>query len=516
MDNEIELAIRRFATSKLTSARDLMQISSYGFRGEALASMAEVSELTIETQHKHAQSGVLLRVNAGKIVERKEIVRTPGTSVTVSNLFFNLPARRSFLRSEPYERRRIIAVLRDYALLHPGIRFEVRNLKKVIASYSSCKKWLERIKDVYPKLASCELIPISQEHRLLSIEGFIIRPDQRDQIKKLQRTFFNGRPVLYRTIYRALMDGFGPQPDKSTPLFILKLSSPSDMLDANIHPAKTEVRYRDERFLYDFVSQSVRKALQTEAISNLTSPPIPSSSSLRPYPHPLTHPAHTRPDTLKLDMHDADTDFSHRVISPALHSNLDDQDTSVRAVDRVNFWQLQETYILAQISSGLIIVDQHAAHERILYEEMLAELARLPRQRLLFPLIVELNPEEYATYEETADYLRMLGFEVKSFGKSQVMVETLPVDAKMGAAELSGLFTDFAASSEVKLGNREKMAAIIACHGAIKAGRKLSQQEMESLINRLFQCKTPYFCPHGRPTVIKFTMSDLDKRFGRF
>ncbi|MBD3285716.1 DNA mismatch repair endonuclease MutL [candidate division WOR-3 bacterium] len=518
--DEVELTIKRFATSKLASAGDLVRISSYGFRGEALASMAEVSELTVETQQEGTQSGIILRVKAGKVIEKKETVRSRGTTVSVSNLFFNLPARRSFLRGESYERRMILAVVRNYALLHPEIRFEVRTPKRKVAEYTSCRDWLERIKSVYPKLKSAELIPLNQKHRLLSIEGYIIRPDQSLEIKKLQRIFFNNRPVIYRAIYRAVIEGFGPQPDNVVPFFILKLNSPADMLDSNIHPAKTEVRYRDERFLFDFVSQAVRQAVHKEAVSNLTYTQLPSYTHLRPYPKSLTHPTQPRDDSAQLNMHG--NRQSSPPTDPAIVSGSYKytEDTGGETADtplyHASFWQLQETYILAQVSSGLIIVDQHAAHERILFEEMLTRLWKTPRQRLLFPLIVELNPEEYAIFEEITDYLPELGLEAKPFGPDQIMIETLPADAKMGPAELSALFTDFVESSEVKLGNREKMAAFIACHGAIKAGQRLSQQEMESLINRLFRCETPYFCPHGRPTVIKFTMSDLDKRFGRF
>jgi DNA mismatch repair protein MutL len=180
------------------------------------------------------------------------------------------------------------------------------------------------------------------------------------------------------------------------------------------------------------------------------------------------------------------------------------------------FWQLQNQYILAQVSSGLIIVDQHAAHERILYEEMLENLnSSTARQSLLFPLIVDLSPEEFATFEEISDILQSMGFESKPFGPNQIIVEGLPADARIDVSELKELFTEFAETQEVKLRNRDKIAALITCKAAIKAGRTLSQEEMESLINRLFQCKTPFFCPHGRPTVIKMSMDDLDKRFGR-
>jgi DNA mismatch repair protein MutL len=500
--DELQLAVQRFATSKLADAGDLERIQSYGFRGEALASMAEVSELAIESQRPDAESGVLLKINAGKITGRNEIVRTPGTTVSVRNLFFNLPARRAFLRSEAYERRLVIEKVRDYALIEPSVRFEVSNPSGTLLAFPPTRSWIERVQEVLPELKNVELIEFNETHRLLSIEGFMARPDQAVQLRRRQKIFFNARPVLYRSIYRAVMEGFGPQPGNLVPFFILKLTAPPQMLDANIHPTKIEVRYRDERFLFDFLAQAVRKAVHKEAVKTLKFPAHPSSlrtderieRQISIPASPSSPPPSSIPKT--------------SVSTPHL-------ETKGYPETHTGFWQLQNLYILAQTYSGLIIVDQHAAHERILYEEMLERLGSSPRQRLLFPLIVDLSAEEFATFEEIAGDLKDLGFEAKAFGPNQVIVETLPADAKMGPGELRQLFREFAETNEVKLGNRDKMAALIACKAAIKTGQTLSQAEMESLINRLFRCKTPFFCPHGRPTVIKFTMDDLAKRFGR-
>lgn len=500
--DELQLAVQRFATSKLADAGDLERIQSYGFRGEALASMAEVSELAIESQRPDAESGVLLKINAGKITGRKEIVRTPGTTVSVRNLFFNLPARRAFLRSEAYERRLVLQKIRDYALIEPFVRFEVSNPSGTLLAFPPTRSWIERVQEVLPELKNVELIEFKETHRLLSIEGFMARPDQAAQLRRRQKIFFNSRPVLYRSIYRAVMEGFGPQPGNLVPFFILKLTAPPEMLDANIHPTKIEVRYRDERFLFDFLAQAVRKAVHREAVKTLKFPAYPSSLRTdekieRQIPIPASPPS-TLPSSI-----------------PKPPASTQPFETKGYPETHTGFWQLQNLYILAQTYSGLIIVDQHAAHERILYEEMLERLGSSPRQRLLFPLIVDLSAEEFATFEEIAGELKDLGFEAKVFGPNQVIVETLPADAKMGPGELRQLFREFAETNEVKLGNRDKMAALIACKAAIKAGSSLSQAEMESLINRLFRCKTPFFCPHGRPTVIKFTMDDLAKRFGR-
>jgi DNA mismatch repair protein MutL len=509
--DEVELAVQRFATSKLLEAGDLERIASYGFRGEALASAAEVSELQIETQQKDSESGVRLRIKAGRITERKEIVRTPGTTITVRNLFFNLPARRAFLKSDPYERRLALDVVRTYALLNHTVSLTAGNQKGTLLGFQAAVEWIDRIYAVYPDLRAVEMIFLKEGHRLLDVEGVIVRPDQASQLRRMQRTFFNGRPVLYRSIFRAVIEGFGPQPGNRPPFFILKLQAPPEMLDANIHPAKTEVRYRDERFLFDFISQAVQKAVRKEAVDNLDSlrqdPQFPANqeSSL---PFPSSPPPSLLSSPSATTLHSSGHENTQDTLSSASAESIPQR-------SHLGFWQLQGLYVLAQTSSGLIIVDQHAAHERILYEEMLEQLGSIPRQRLLFPLIVDLTPEEFATFEEIANDLMELGFEAKPFGPNQVIIETFPADSKMGHLELRDLFREFNETNEVKLGNRDKMAALIACKAAIKAGTTLSQAEMESLINRLFQCKAPFFCPHGRPTAIKFSMDDLAKRFGR-
>jgi DNA mismatch repair protein MutL len=517
--DEAELTVHRFATSKLAEARDLERIQTYGFRGEALASIAEVSEMTIETQQAATETGVLLGIKAGKLLEHKDIVRTPGTTVTVRNLFFNLPARRSFLRSEPYERRLVLGVVRNYGLLHHNVKLKVDTPNQTLMALEQTSDWINRLQMVYPELKHLELIHFEEKHPMLSLEGVIIRPDLAKERQRIHHIFFNGRPVQYRSVYRAVIEGFGPQPPGQIPLFIIRLSCPAQMLDANIHPTKVEVRYRDERFLYDFLSQAVRKAMHKEAVRTLefrdTGPDLHMDQpheerQLRLSPTPtLTHPSQAPSPPIP-----SVSSVSSPAAFPEAHVSKSAAVPS-SAEGHLGFWQLQNTYILAQTSAGLGIVDQHAAHERILYEEMLDRLGAVPRQSLLFPLLVDLNPEEFATFEEIQGALKDLGFEAKPFGPNQVIVETLPADAKIGISELRELFREFNETSEVKLGNRDKMAALIACKAAVKAGTKLSQVEMESLLNRLFSCKTPFFCPHGRPTTIKFSMDDLAKRFGR-
>ncbi len=517
--DEVELAVRRFATSKLDTSEDLQRISSYGFRGEALASMSEVCKMTVETQVANKESGIMLRVSQGKLLDKKECIRTVGTTITIKDLFFNLPARKSFLKTENYERRLILSVIQDYALLHHKVRFEVSNPKRVLASYIAQENWLDRIKKVYPDLSKVELIEINASHKFLNVKGVVVRPDQTGELKKKQRTFFNSRPVQYRSVYRAVIEGFGPQHGNIPPFFILALNAPPEMLDVNIHPAKTEVRYRDERFLFDFVSQAVRKAVHTEAINNLSFPPPPTETPkyLREFRD------ETKRRQLSIGSSNSSgfrySSSSHTGFSPTADSGEKytppSLQTSAPSSPHTGFWQLQGLYILAQTSSGLIIVDQHAAHERILYEEMLEELALSPRQPLLFPIILDLSPEEFATFEDIREVLKDLGMEVKEFGPNQIIIETLPADSRISPIDMKELFQEFQETNEVKLGNRDKIAALIACKAAIKAGKILSTAEMESLINRLFRCKAPYFCPHGRPTVIKFSMQDLDKRFGR-
>ncbi|MFB0510025.1 MAG: DNA mismatch repair endonuclease MutL, partial [bacterium] len=325
MDREdLRLSVSRHATSKLNSIDDLLQLKTMGFRGEALASIAAVSRLKVETNTDSAQTGNYLEVHGGIIKEIKEIARAQGTTISVESLFYNLPVRRGFLKSDSYELKLIIETIKSYAIAQPEIHFSARSDGKellVIPKSNSVKERLELFMD---KRQVDGLVELKVDNPLLSLYGFLSEPSQAQAVYELQQTFFNLRPVRSRTVFKAIYEGYGGTLRGNNPNFIIFITTNPENLDINIHPTKQEVKFADERFLFDFVSEAVRKALGIK--KSETIPPI-------------------------------DFLFQGSLIA--------------EAGIIPGFWQLHNSFIFAQIQSGYCIVDQHAAHERIIYEEVL-------------------------------------------------------------------------------------------------------------------------------------------------
>ncbi|MEO0004733.1 MAG: DNA mismatch repair endonuclease MutL [candidate division WOR-3 bacterium] len=466
--DDVRLAVSRYATSKLETADDLTRVTSYGFRGEALAAIAAVSRLTIETNTDEDQPGTKLDVEGGEIKEIAETVRAKGTTVTVRSLFFNLPVRRAFLKSENYEFRLIAEMVRNYCLACPEVGFELIHNDRSLFKIPPVSGVKERLAFLFDKRLVQSLIDFRVDNPSLTLAGFFTEPSQLKGFYDIQAIFFNRRPVRSQTVTRAVYDGYGALLAGRTPNFIIFLETDPSALDVNIHPTKQEVRFADERFLFDFISESIHKRLMIERQRQISAEDFFVPERLLPDERP-----------------------------PA------------------DLWQLHNTYILAPVASGYVIVDQHAAHERIIYETIRQQQQAAPSQPLLFPLTLELNNEEFEVYERLYPRLAAMGLESKPFGGKTVVVEGIPLGSYIGKDEVRELFSELASFSTDKATVDDDLAKLIACKGAIKAGQRLTAEEMQSLINRLFACQEPYFCPHGRPVIIKITLEDLERRFGR-
>lgn len=466
---DARLAVFRHATSKIASVEDLAKIQSYGFRGEALAAIAAVSRMTIETSTVEDGIGTKIEVVGGEIKEITDISRAPGTTVTVRMLFFNLPVRRAFLRSDNYELRLILEQLKSYALAFPEVAFYLTSNGRELVNMPSVNSLRERMLQLFPKQVVESLVELKVEHPSLSVFGYLTDTDQLKSFYEVQSVYFNRRPVRCQPVVRAVYDGYGPVVSGKHPDFVIFIETDPSRLDVNIHPTKQEVKFADERFLFDFLAEAVNKVLLT----------------------------------------------SRRQQLPAEQLCIDDN-----AVDNVkgvnDFWQLHNSYIFAQVASGYVIVDQHAAHERILYEEVKKSIQthRAP-QGLLFPITLELKPEELDALEQFSEYLKSMGLETKIFSGRTVVVEAIPVGSYLGKEELRALFSEMVQIRSEKVSAEDELAKLMACKGAVKAGQRLTYDEMHSLINRLFLCNDPYFCPHGRPTIIKISLDELERRFGR-
>ncbi len=466
--NDLRLAVARHATSKLERVEDLTRVESYGFRGEALASIGAVSRMVIETNDSDAGPGTAIEVEGGDVRSLREVVRPRGTTVSARALFFNLPVRRAFLKSDNYEARLVAETVRGYALAFPEVAFELVNNDRVVLKLAPVDSVRERVAGLFEKRVTESFVELKIDNPLLSLRGFLAEPSQARSFYDVQGVYLNRRPVRNQTVTRAVYEGYGPVLAGNNPNFVLFIQTDPARLDVNLHPTKQEVRFADERFLFDFVSEAVSQTLGIR-----------------------------RGDGSGV------ADFLYQ-------RGFVPEDAAPH-----DFWQLHNSYIIAQVSSGYVIVDQHAAHERIIYEEVLKAREQASPQGLLFPIAVELNPEEFEAWSRAGELLSRMGIETKLFSGNTVVVETVPADSFMGKDEVREFFAELARLTPSTTGLETDVARLVACKAAVKAGQRLAQPEMESLINRLFACREPYFCPHGRPAIIKITLEELDRRFGR-
>jgi DNA mismatch repair protein MutL len=465
---DVRLAVARHATSKLDTAEDLTRITTYGFRGEALASVGAVTRLTIETNADESGPGTQIEVEGGEIKGISEIARPRGTTIAARMLFFNLPVRRAFMKSDNYESRLVVETVRNYAIAYPQVGFTLISNEREVMRLGPTGTVKDRIKALFEKRVVESLVEMKVDNPLLSLTGFLAEPTRSRSFYEVQAIFMNKRPVRNPTVVRAVYEGYGPVLTGNNPDFVLFIETDPSRLDVNLHPTKQEVRFADERFLFDFVSEAVRQGLG-----------------------------------IQRGKETADADFLYQ-------RGFVPEDAAPQ-----EFWQLHNTYILAQVTSGYVIVDQHAAHERILYEEAMKGREDVAPQGLLFPITLELTAEEFEAYERAKDRLAKMGVEVAPYSGRTVAVETVPAGSFMGKEEVQELFSDLAKVKPGDAGIETELAKVVACKGAVKAGQRLTTPEMESIINRLFACKEPYFCPHGRPAIIKITVEDLERRFGR-
>jgi DNA mismatch repair protein MutL len=466
--DDLRLSIHRHATSKLTTTEDLTHLRTYGFRGEALASIAAISRLRIDSNVEAGAVGTFIVAEANEIKEVGDVARTRGTTVSVNTLFYNLPVRRGFLKSDNYEVKLVLETVKQYALMNPEVYFAMHANGEEMLMLPRTTSLKDRFSLFVDTEIAENMVEVKVENPMLTISGYLMNPFSTGAAYPLQQIFINRRPVRNRVVVRAVYDGYGGTLRGGNPAFVLMIETAPENLDVNIHPTKQEVKFIDERFMFDFVAETVRKTLGIKR-----SEEIPTRDMI-------------------------------------LEGSFLGDEPGVQA-----FWQLHSSFIFAQVQSGYCIIDQHAAHERILFEEIMKGTERTPEQGLLFPMTIELTPEEYAVYEEVRDVLSAFGIQSKPFSGRTIVVEAIPAGTNMTKDEVHEIFAELSKLDKRERNRREELAKSVACKGAVKAGQKLSQPEMESLINRLFSCRDPFFCPHGRPAIIKITLDDLAKRFGR-
>lgn len=512
------LALDRHATSKIRSIADLMAIRYLGFRGEALPSIAAVSRMTLETAERDGD-GTRLTVQGGRIGAVDPIARRRGTTVTVRTLFFNVPARAKFLRSAAAETRAAAEVVSALALGHPPVAIRLDSNDRVLFESAAGSSLASRSADLWGQEVSAELIPLELRRDGMTVCGLIQRPREATPGARRSYLFVNGRNFGDRALVRAFDRGYRTVLAEAVrPSHLLFVEVPDGEVDVNVHPAKAEVRFRDRGAVERLVEDAVRSALG-EIASAPALARMAHSVAYAPSAGP-TAVREPKPRRAARSVPGAEPQMA--LFVPRVPATADAAPRPEVPAARSPLWQVHNTYIVAETRAGLILVDQHSAHERVLYEELIQafDSGTPASQRLLFPLTLRLAPAEYAVTEEIRGVLGRAGWEIEPFGGNTIVVHATPLphagfQAERCLREMIGELTAGSPLVDPARTRHQRVALSFACKAAIKAGQHLSETEMTELFDRLFATELPYHDIHGRPTVVQLPLAELHRRFGR-
>lgn len=499
------LAFARHATSKIRSAGDLQAIGSYGFRGEALPAIASVSRLALTTATGGAP-GTRVRLRAGKVLAVEPAPHPRGTTVEVEGLFHNAPARRKFLRSAATEAAHIASVLARMAAARPGIAFSLRSGGRDLASWPAVSDYRERVAQIAGRADVPHLVGVERRAATLRVVGLASGPSLSRSTSSDQNLFVNGRPIRDRRLLHAIQAAYATLlPKGRYPVLYLFLEIPAAEVDVNVHPAKAEVRFLRPGAVHDVVREALLEALGVTRPFYSLAPRqagVAESSPLwdAPIGPPPGGPIVPPPAAA-----------GQRAPGPALFD----------AVLLAPLAQFRDTYILASAPDGLVIVDQHAAHERVLYERFMAacRAGRMETQKLLFPVTVEVAPAEHLAFAEARAALAGLGFGIAPFGHNTLMVDEIPALVPAGAVarlvrELLGEVLEWRQAEGIDR-LRHRIIATAACHAAVTANQSLDAPRMRAIVHDLMSTDMPMTCPHGRPVLLRFSLDHLEREFHR-
>jgi len=537
-EDDAVLSIQRHATSKISTIEDLDGIKTLGFRGEALASIASVSIFELKTERADQELGTFIKIDETSNITREKGSFAKGTSIAVKNLFYNVPARRNFLKSNQTELKHIIETFKKISLSYPEIGFKFYNDDDLVFDFRKGSVY-ERMKNVFADNILDAVLEISEITEYISITGFVTKPAYLRRSKGEQYFFINKRFVQSRIVNHAVFTAFEHVLEKGDyPFFVLFMHVDPKKIDVNVHPSKLEVKFDDEREVYSFVQAVIKKTIGSyDLVPNITFGDLPADNEALRYRSFMPGEQRGFSDRPGQPISDLDVnrlfdDLSRElnVITPDAEviAPFDERQTTeifhengIAKHNETPFLvQLHNKYILTQIKSGLMIIDAHVAHERILYELALKSFeANIPfSQRLLFPKSLKLDPADYDLAKELESYLVNLGFEIKFQSKNTIVIVGIPSDVKVeGESEtLLGILHEYRKNEQFsQLEVRDNLAKSYSCKAAIKAGDRLNENEMRILVDKLFATSMPYVCPHGRPIVIKIPLEEFDKRFGR-
>ena len=554
------LCLESHATSKIRDDADIFNISSFGFRGEALPSIAAVSRMTIRTRRKDSQEGTEVSVSAGKFIENKPVGCAPGTEITVRDLFYNLPARQKFMRSEATEERHILECVTNISLSHADVAFELKIDGRTVISSPSSSRGDARIRDLFGKSFADAMLPVSRTEYGILVEGFVSKRSFTRNSRSDQRIFVNGRCIEAQAVYRGIREGYGPMIESGRyPAAILYLTLPPAEVDVNVHPAKREVRFRHEFEVTAAVRTAVLQALRAgdavlpapaaagqgaETPLPMPSPRtslypdfVPRNTSAAPARGPVTLPSILQSSLVTYSPargalfrppEPAENDAADATPLLPLSPPAEERPSSAEQAEPVSaparktpsdmklLGVLENSYLVGVIPGGLVLIDQHAAHERVLFEQLLHGIHGVCSQKLLIPITLEVSRSDMLFVTRNRESFEKIGYDAEPFGQNTLKLNAIP--AAVPQENAGGMFQDILsrlAEDAPAQKNPVGRIAQAACKAAVKAHDVLTMEECQALLEQLAACELPYSCPHGRPTILNISLSEIERRFGR-
>jgi DNA mismatch repair protein MutL len=535
-ETDARMSLERHATSKIRKAEDLFTLFTMGFRGEALASIAAVSQLEMRTRMAGAELGTCLYVEGSEVKKQEPVATETGTNISIKNLFYNIPARRNFLKSNPVELKHIIDEFQRLALSNPEIAFSFIQGDEMIYDLSP-GKLSQRIVSLFGKGYQEQMASCQEETELIKVTGYVGKPDFARKTRGEQFLFVNRRFIRSNYLNHAVMNAFeGLLPDNSFPFYVIFMEIDPKHIDVNVHPTKTEIKFDDERAVYAVVRSAVRQSIGshnlTPALDFNADVNIISKLSQGPKSNEVYFE-----ERFSTALHRSNQDNWEKLFDGSSTSALLPKQEKLPDMHTVRFesainntssdvpeekvlFQLHLQYVVRQVKSGLMILDQQAAHERILFERFLNQLntKTAESQQSLFPQTVVLSASDFAIVLEMEQEITALGFRFEVFGKNTLVVSGIPATVSSGREKelFEGLLEQFKINqSELALPIKESLARALARKASIKTGQKLLREEMQSLIDNLFGCRTPNYAPDGKPTFFIFELSKIESYFSR-
>ncbi len=547
-ETDARMSFERHATSKIKKADDLFAIRTMGFRGEALASIAAIAQVELKTKRTGDEIGVKIEIEGSELKKQEACNCPEGTSFSIKNLFYNIPARRNFLKTDAVELRHIIDEFQRVAIPNPGIAFSFHhNATEIFHLEAGSLK--QRLMALFGSSYNTRLIPVEENTGIVKIKGFVIKPEFAKKTRGEQFFFLNKRFIKNPYLHHAVQSAFEQVlPKDSFASYFLLLDVDPKTIDINIHPTKTEVKFEDEKAIYAFLRSSVKKSLgqfniapsidfdQEAHLYNMPLKPVDGifkqpTITVDPYFNPFKTDAPVRDKPTERELSNKNNwekmysrhtndqpEFEVKKEENTQQTINTDWDNELHESNKRSTYQLHNKYILSHIKTGFMVIDQQGAHERILYERIMDafEKNKSATQQELFPKTIELNTTDFALLKELQPEILSMGFDIREFGKNTFVIHGVPADTVDHDSKeiLEGLIENYKLNfQELRSDKRENLARSMARNTSIKSGKPMTQEEMNNLIDELFACKMPYSTPNGKPTVSTIAIDELDKRF---